>query len=52
MIKAFQIYKEGTTDFWIPILIPEAEFTIELLQFKLTKFLSLGYQVQMINTQN
>ena len=49
MIKAFKIYKEGTTDFWITILIPEAELTQELFQFKINKFLSLGYQIQMIN---
>ena len=49
MIQAFKIYKEGTTDFWITILIPEAELTQELFQFKINKFLSLGYQIQMIN---
>ena len=48
MKKAFKIYKPGTTQDWITILIPDAEFTKELLQFKIDKYLSLGYQIEMI----
>lgn len=48
MKKAFKIYKEGTTTDWVTILIPFAEFTQEILQFKIDKYLSLGYKVEMI----
>ena len=48
MKKAFKIYKDGTTDNWVTILIPVKEFTQELLEFKISKYLSLGYQVQII----
>ena len=48
MKQAFKVYKQGTTDNWITILIPIAEFTQEILQFKIDKYLSLGYKVEMI----
>ena len=48
MKKAFKIYKQGTTQDWVTILIPNAAFTKELLQFKIDKYLSLGYQIEMI----
>jgi hypothetical protein len=48
MKKAFKIYKEGKTDNWVTILIPIAEFTQEILQFKIDKYLSLGYKIEMI----
>ena len=48
MKKAFKIYKQGTTQDWVTILIPSAEFTKELLQFKIDKYISLGYQIEMI----
>lgn len=48
MKKAFKVYKQGTTDNWVTILIPIAEFTQEILQFKIDKYLSLGYKVEMI----
>jgi hypothetical protein len=48
MKKAFKIYKQGTTDNWVTILIPNEVFTKELLQFKIDKYLSLGYQIEMI----
>jgi len=48
MKKAFKIYKQGTTQDWVTILIPSTEFTKELLQFKIDKYLSLGYQIEMI----
>lgn len=48
MKKAFKVYKQGTTNDWITILIPVAEFTQEILQFKINKYLSLGYQVEVI----
>lgn len=48
MKKAFKIYKQGTTQDWVTILIPNAAFTKELLQFKIDKYISLGYQIEMI----
>jgi len=48
MKKAFKVYKQGTTENWITILIPISEFTQEILQFKIDKYLSLGYKVEMI----
>jgi hypothetical protein len=48
MKKAFKIYKQGTTDNWVTILIPNEVFTKELLQFKIDKYISLGYQIEMI----
>jgi hypothetical protein len=48
MKKAFKIYKQGTTDNWVTILIPSTEFTKELLQFKIDKYLFLGYEVKLI----
>ena len=49
MIKAFKIYKENvTTNGWVTILIPEAEFNDVTLKFKLDKFTYLGYQIEMI----
>lgn len=49
MIQAFKIYKENvTTNGWVTILIPEAEFNDVTLKFKLEKYLELGYQIEMI----
>ncbi len=49
MIKAFTIFKEGTTTTGpVTILIPQEIFTDELLQFKINKFIFLGYEVKII----
>lgn len=48
MIKAFRIYKEGITSEWVTILIPENNFTDELLRFKIEKYIFLGYQIELI----
>ena len=48
MIKAFKIYKEGTTDNWVTILIPVNEFNDSILKFKIDKFIYLGYKVELI----
>jgi hypothetical protein len=48
MIKAFQIYKEGTTKDWVTILIPENIFTNEILQSKINKYKFLGYSIKSI----
>lgn len=49
MIQAFKIYKENvTTNGWVTILIPVAEFNDVTLKFKLDKFTYLGYQIEMI----
>ena len=48
MKKAFKIYKEGRTDNWVTILIPIELFTLELLKFKIEKYLTLGYEVKII----
>lgn len=49
MIQAFKIYKENTTTRWITILIPKSELTSDLLEFKINKYLMLGYKVELIN---
>jgi hypothetical protein len=48
MKKLFMIYKKGTTDNWITILIPIQLFTLEVLKFKMEKYLALGYEVKLI----
>jgi hypothetical protein len=48
MKAAFQIYKKGTTDNWVTILIPIESFTLEVLKFKIEKYLALGYEVKFI----
>jgi len=48
MIKAFKIYKEGTTKDWVTILIKESEFNDSVLKFKIEKYLYLGYEVKSI----
>jgi hypothetical protein len=48
MIKAFKIYKENVTENWVTILIPVHEFNDNVLQFKINKFLYLGYKVELI----
>ena len=48
MIKAFKIYKEGVTANWITILIPENDFTDNLLNSKISKYIYLGYKIEMI----
>ena len=48
MIKAFRIYKDGTTENWITILIPEIEFNDIVLTNKINKYLFLGYKVEII----
>jgi hypothetical protein len=47
MKKAFKVYKEGTTDEWVTIFIPESEFNQATLKSKIDKYISLGYQVQI-----
>ena len=49
MKKLFKIYKEGTTDRWITILIPIEQFTLDILKFNMEKYLALGYEVKLIN---
>jgi hypothetical protein len=48
MIKAFKIYKEGKTDNWVTILIPENEFSDKVLNNKISKYIFLGYKVEII----
>jgi len=48
MIKAFQIYKEGTTKDWVTILIPEENFNDELLKSKISFYTYLGYSIKSI----
>ena len=48
MIKAFKIYKEGKTDNWVTILIPENEFNDSVLNKKIDWYIFLGYKVEMI----
>lgn len=48
MIKAFRIYKDGITDNWITILIPENQFNDIVLNNKINKYLFLGYKVEII----
>ncbi len=48
MIKAFKIYKEGKTDNWVTILIPENEFNDIVLNKKINWYIFLGYKVEMI----
>lgn len=48
MIKAFKIYKEGTTSHWVTILIPVNEFNDTILKFKIDKFIYLGYKIELI----
>ena len=48
MKKLFQIYKEGTTDNWVTILIPIETYTLEVYKFKMEKYLELGYQIKPI----
>jgi hypothetical protein len=48
MIKAFKIFKEGTTKDWVTILIPEENFNDELLQSKISFYTYLGYSIKSI----
>lgn len=48
MKKAFRIYKENVTNGWITILIPLSEFNEQILEFKVNKYLSLNYQVEIL----
>ena len=48
MKKLFKIYKEGTTDNWVTILIPIESYTLEVYKFKMEKYLALGYQIKPI----
>jgi hypothetical protein len=48
MKKLFQVYKEGTTDNWVTILIPIEFYTLELYKSKMEKYLALGYQIKPI----
>ena len=48
MKELFMIYKKGTTDNWITILIPIDAFNLEVLKFKMEKYLALGYEVKLI----
>lgn len=47
MIKAFKVYKEGTTSEWITILIPFDIYTEDLLKQKIYKYISLGYEIKI-----
>ena len=48
MIKAFKIYKEGMTTNWVTILIPQTEFNDIVLNYKINKYIFLGYKIEMI----
>jgi len=48
MIKAFKIYKDGVTANWVTILIPENDLTDNLLNSKISKYIYLGYKIEMI----
>lgn len=48
MKELFMIYKKGTTDNWVTILIPIEAFNLEVLKFKMEKYLALGYQIKPI----
>jgi hypothetical protein len=48
LIKAFQVFKEGTTANWITILISESEFNDSILESKINKYMFLGYSIKTI----
>jgi hypothetical protein len=48
MIKAFKIFKQGMTNKWVTILIPESNFNDTVLFKKVSFYLSLGYKVEII----
>ena len=48
MIKAFKIFKEGKTDGWVTILIPEKDFNDQILQKKIAFYQMLNYQITLI----
>ena len=48
MIKAFKIFKQGMTNEWVTILIPESNFNDTVLFKKVSFYLSLGYKVEII----
>lgn len=49
LIRAFMVFKKGTTEFWQTILIHESEFCDELLNKKISFYKWLGYQVKDID---
>lgn len=52
MKRVFEIYKKGTTDRWLTILIPAESYSIDLIQSKMEMYLNLGYEVRLIKKQN
>ena len=49
MIKAFKIYKKGTTvNGFITILCPENEFNQTWLNYKINFYTYLGYTIELI----
>ncbi len=52
MKRVFEIYKKGTTDRWLTILIPAESYSIDLIQSKMEMYLNLGYEVRLIKNQN
>jgi hypothetical protein len=48
MKRVFEIYKKGTTDRWITILIPTESYSLDLIQSKMEMYLNLGYDVKLI----
>ena len=45
-IKAFQVFKEGTTNGWITILIPESEYCNDIHETKKSFYINLGYSIK------
>ena len=48
LVKAFQIFKEGMTTDCVTILINESDFTDSFIQFKISKYIYLGYTIKNI----
>lgn len=48
LVQAFQIFKKDWTADWVTILINESDFTDSFIQFKISKYIYLGYTVKNI----
>lgn len=48
MKAAFKIYKEGVTDRWITILLPNNEYTIDNINRKISFYIYLGYKIKLV----
>ena len=49
MIKAFKVFKHGVTNDWVTILIPKNEYSLEVVNKKISFYTSLGYLTKKIN---